>query len=178
MSAILEKRMNQHSPESLLKFLREKNISFEMYTHPPLHTVSDAIRERGNLGGSYVKNLYLRDRKGNMALLVCLNIRDVNLQRLRRGLGYKRLSFASEDRLWQDLGVRPGSVSPLALINAKPNSLRFFADIALKENELTNFHPLTNEMTVQIKYIDWVSLCESWGFTVEWIDFDKLPEEV
>jgi Ala-tRNA(Pro) deacylase len=166
--------MNHKSPAELLAYLDESQITYRLFTHPPLHTVEDAIRERGDLGGSYVKNLYLRDRKGEMALVTCLNIREVDLQRLRRAIQYKRLSFASAEQLWTDLGVKPGSVSPLALINAQPKSLRFFADSALRDQEMTNVHPLTNEMTVQLKWQDWVALCTQWGFEVEWIDFEAL----
>lgn len=174
---VLRKQMNHKSPRELLSYLTENHIEYTLFTHPPLHTVEDALRERGHLGGSYVKNLYLKDRKGKMALVVCLNIREVNLQRLRRAIGYKRMSFASEERLWNDLGVRPGSVSPLALINASSDTLKFFADLSLRNKELTNLHPLTNEMTIQLKCSDWVKLCHSWGFEIEWIDFDTLPEE-
>ena len=169
--------MSHKSPQELLTQLENRGIEHQIFTHPPLHTVEDALRERGDLGGSYVKNLYLRDRKGLMALVVCLNVREVNLQRLRRAIGYRRLSFASAERLLADLGVRPGSVSPLALINASPGSLTLFADRALLEEPLTNLHPLTNEMTVQLRCQDWVKMCQSWGFEVHWIDFNTLPEE-
>ena len=168
--------MDHKSPELLLAYLDECKIDYQLFTHPPLHTVEDALRERGDLGGSYVKNLYLRDRKGDMALITCLNIREVHLQRLRRAIQYKRLSFASAEQLWSDLGVKPGSVSPLALINAQPGALRFFADSALRDQEMTNVHPLTNEMTIQLKWQDWVTLCENWGFQVEWINFEDLAE--
>ena len=169
--------MNFKTPQELLALLTEREIEHKVFHHPPLHTVEDALRERGDLGGAYVKNLYLRDRKGLMALIVCLNTREVNLQRLRRAIGYRRLSFASEEQLLADLGVRSGSVSPLALINAKREGLNFFADQALLEEPLTNLHPLTNEMTVQLKCHDWIALCRAWGFEVEWIDFNALPEE-
>lgn len=169
--------MQPYQPEELLQELDQQHIPYELFHHPPLHTVEDALRLRSNLDGSYVKNLYLRDRKGEMILIVCHHLRTVHLQRLRKALGYKRLSFASTEQLWNDLGVRPGSVSPLALINAVSGSLRFFADQDLQQNTLTNFHPLTNEMTVQIGLKDWVSLCTLWGFPPVWIDFDQLSKE-
>jgi Ala-tRNA(Pro) deacylase len=169
--------MEPKTPQELLSYLQQREIGYHLHTHPPLHTVEDALRERGHLGGSYVKNLYLKDRKGQMALIVCLNIREVNLQKLRRAIGYRRLSLASEETLWRDLGVRPGSVSPLALINASPSTLTLFADQDLLEEDLTNLHPLTNEMTVQLACTDWVKLCIEWGFDIQWIDFNALPEE-
>ena len=169
--------MSHKTAQELLALLVDQGIKHQVFHHPPLHTVEDALRERGDLGGAYVKNLYLKDRKGVMALIVCLNVRDVNLQRLRRAIGYRRLSFASESRLFDDLGVRPGSVSPLALINARPGTLTFFADQALLNEPLTNLHPLTNEMTVQLRCEDWTQLCERWGFNIKWVDFENLPEE-
>ena len=168
--------MTPKSPQELLSILDQKNINYQLFHHPPLYTVEDALRDRGDIEGSYVKNLYLKDRRGEMALVVCLNKREVNLQRLRRGIGYKRLSFASAERLMNDLGVRSGSVSPLALINTQPGTLQLFADQALRGHELTNFHPLTNEMTVQLPLESWVKLCADWGFTTKWINFDLLPD--
>jgi len=169
--------MTPTSPQELLQLLDEQKVNYQLFHHLPLYSVEDALRERGGLGGSYVKNLYLKDRQGRMALVICLNHRDVNLQRLRRGIGYTRLSFASADQLMNDLGVHPGSISPFALINAQPDMLRFFADKTLQKDELTNLHPLTNEMTVQLPLKAWVGLCERWGFKVEWLNFDLLPEE-
>lgn len=169
--------MTHHTPRDLLAHLDESKIDYQLFQHPPLHTVEDALRERGDLEGSYVKNLYLRDRKGRMSLVTCLNRREVNLQRLRREMGLKRLSFASPAELDRDLGVQPGSVSPLALINAQPESLNFYADLALQDQPLTNLHPLTNEMTVQLQWEIWVDLCARWGFKTTWINFDALPEE-
>ena len=173
----MKSNMTPKSPQELLNILDQERIRYQLFHHPPIHTVEDALRERGEIQGSYVKNLYLRDRRGEMLLVVCLNQREVNLQRLRRGIGYKRLSFASAERLMNDLGVRPGSVSPLALINTQPGALNVYADQALRAQTLINFHPLTNEMTVQLPLEDWIRLCEGWGFEIEWINFDRLPEE-
>ena len=169
--------MAHYTPRELLQYMRDLGVEYRLFEHPPLHTVEDALRERGELGGSYVKNLYLRDRAGQMVLITCLSRRDVHLQRLRRKIGLRRLSFASPAQLLADLGVYPGSVSPLALINAEPSALTFYVDCALRDERLTNLHPLTNEMTVQLPLTSWVELCERWGFQVRWIHFDQLQEE-
>ena len=159
------------SAEGLLTWLRDKQVSFVLHHHPPLHSVEDARTMRGDLGGAYVKNLFLRDRSGKLFLLTCLSHQSVNLQWLRREVGCRRLSFVKPDQLWSMLGVRPGSVSPFALINATQGSLIFLADEELKHHDLCNFHPLSNEMTVQIKLDDWVDIVESWGFPPSWIRF-------
>ena len=161
------------SAERLLAWLSDKQVSFTLHHHPPLHSVEDAQELRGDLGGAYVKNLFLKDRSGELFLLTCLSHQTVNLQWLRREIGCRRLSFVKPDQLWSMLGVRPGSISPFALINAPKGSLIFLADEEIKHHDLSNFHPLSNEMTVQIKLDDWVALVENWGFTPSWIRFNQ-----
>ena len=117
-----------------------------------------------------MKNLFLRDRSGDLLLLVCLSERDIDLQALRHLLGYRRLSFAPPEQLWEHLGVRPGSVSPLALINAAPGALTLFADAALLDYPLNNLHPLSNELTAQVPPDGWISLAREWGFEPRWVD--------
>jgi len=167
-----------HTPayhmERLVTELRAQSLIGEVFHHPPLHTVEEARALRGELGGAYVKNLFLRDRSGSLLLLVCLAHREVNLQALRRLLGYRRLSFASPELMWEHLGVRPGSVSPLAVVNAEPGAFTLFADQALRGFELNNFHPLSNEATVQLRPADWEALTSSWGFPPQWVDLDQL----
>ena len=162
------------SAEALIEHLYAEGFIREVHRHPPLHTVEEAKVFRGDMGGAYVKNLFLRDRSGALLLLVCLSDREVNLQALRRLLGYRRLSFASAEQLWQHLGVRPGSVSPLALCNATPGALSFYADSALLDYTLNNFHPLTNEATVQLTPSAWGGLVSAWGFTPQWVDLSEL----
>jgi Ala-tRNA(Pro) deacylase len=160
-------------PKQLIDWMRARQVDYKLHHHPPLRTVEEAERLRGDLGGTYVKNLFLRDRKKNFFLLICLSSRVIDLQWLRRRWGCPRLSFASREALWSHLGVRPGSVSPLALINAEPKALTFYADEALLRGELTNLHPLSNEMTAQLSPDAWVSAVTGWGFTPRWIQFDE-----
>jgi|LauGreDrversion4_2_1035121.scaffolds.fasta_scaffold426641_2 Ala-tRNA(Pro) deacylase len=163
----------RRSPEEVLALLRARGALHAVHSHPPLHTVEDARRLRGDLEGAFVKNLFLRDRSGDLLLLVCLSERDIDLQALRHLLGYRRLSFASPEQLWEHLGVRPGSVSPLALINATPGALTLFADEALRASPLNNLHPLTNELTAQVSPEGWVSLAREWGFEPRWVNLDR-----
>jgi len=164
-------------PEELIEWMRARQIGFTLHHHPPLRTVEEADRLRGDLGGTYVKNLFLRDRKKNFFLLICLSSRVIDLQWLRRQWACPRLSFASPEALWTHLGVRPGSVSPLALINAGSKALTFYADEALLRGELTNLHPLSNEMTAQLSPSAWVKAVREWGFSPRWIQFDENVRE-
>ena len=168
-----EERTPRWGAEELIEHLTAEGLITEVHRHPPLHTVEEAKVLRGDLGGAYVKNLFLRDRSGELLLLVCLSDREVNLQSLRHLLGYRRLSFASAEQLWEHLGVRPGSVSPLALCNATPGALSFYADSALRDYALNNFHPLSNEATVQLSPSAWGGLVSTWGFSTRWVDLSE-----
>ena len=82
-----------------------------------MFTVEEAKRLRGELPGGHTKNLFLRNKKGRMWLVVCLEDREIDLKALGEQLESGRLSFASADRLMTYLGVVPGAVTPFAALN-------------------------------------------------------------
>lgn len=138
------------SPDTLLARLDELGIAYDLHTHPPLFTVEDSKALRGDLPGGHCKNLFLRDRKGAMWLVVCLEDRRIDLKALGALLGGVRLSFGSPDRLMRTLGVIPGAVSPFALINDTEMSVTVILDAEMMDLSPLNFHPLSNEMTVAV----------------------------
>jgi Ala-tRNA(Pro) deacylase len=166
----------EHIPKfntnSLLEYLDQQQLNYQLHIHPPLHSVDDALAYRGDLEGTYVKNLFLQDRDENLYLLTCVNTREIDLQQLRQKINCRRLSFASAEKMWLHLGVKPGSVSPLALLNANPTHLSFYVDQALQKDRINNFHPLNNEMTIQLEHNAWVKLLQSHGFHIQFIDLD------
>ena len=95
--------------------------------------------------------------------------------RKRRGwIGSARLSFGSEERLWEALGVRPGSVTALALVNDPEQSVRFVLDAALMAHDSVNFHPLVNTATTQLSREAFLRFLASLGRTPVIVDFDGL----
>ena len=104
------------APEQLLQRFKDLGIETVTHEHPPLMTVEDSKRLRGDLPGGHCKNLFLKDRKDRYWLVVTSEDRKVDLKALDKLLG-TRLSFASAERLWQVLGIRPGAVTPFALVN-------------------------------------------------------------
>ena len=105
------------SPQQLFARLAELGIAQRTVEHPAVFTVEEAKALRGDLPGHHVKNLFLRNKKEEMWLVVALEDRAIDLKRLGEVLGAGRLSFGSAERLKRHLGVEPGSVTPLALIN-------------------------------------------------------------
>lgn len=141
-------------PEALLDKLTSLNIDFTIHRHPPLRTVEDAKALRGDMIGAHIKNLYLRDRKKHNFLLVVQEDQLIDLKALGAQIGSDRLSFGSADRLFEFLGVRPGAVSPFALINDPDQRVKLILDAELVNQPCLYAHPLVNDMTLGIKGAD------------------------
>ena len=139
------------SSHLLLKKLDELKISYTKYRHPPLFTVEDAKNYQKDMVGLHVKNLFLRDKKKNNFLFVAEQDSIIDLKSLHQKIGSARLSFGRPDRLMQFLGVKPGAVSPLALINDISNSVTLFFESSLESENALHFHPLVNDATIGIK---------------------------
>ncbi len=162
------------SPEDLFAFLDELTISTTTVTHPPLHTVEESKALRGDLPGAHIKNLFLKDKKGRLFLLTCLENRTVDMKSMHKVLSSARLSFGKPDLLWETLGVRPGAVTPFSLINDRENEKKvtFALDAALKESDVIHAHPLHNEATTAISSDDLMKFIAACGHSALMMDFD------
>lgn len=160
-----------HSPQQLFDRLHQLGIAHRTVEHPPVFTVEEAKALRGDLPGHHIKNLFLRNKKEEMWLVVALEDRAVDLRRLGERLGAGRLSFGSPDRLKRHLGVEPGSVTPLALINDEPHLVRLALDRALSDGGQVNAHPLVNTMTTALAGPDLLRFFEATGHVPVWLDF-------
>ena len=157
-------------PEDLLRRLDELDIPHQTATHAPVFTVEEAKAVRDDLPGGHTKNLFLRNKKGDMWLVVCQEDRLVDLKALARHLGAGRFSFSSADRLRRFLGVEPGAVSPFAVINDKLARVKVVVDLAVLGYERVNFHPLDNSMTTAIAGDDLMKFLRAEGHAPEVTD--------
>ena len=138
------------TPEALITALGDAGIEFSVYEHPPLRTVEESKGHRGDMVGTHVKNLYLRDRKKRNFLVVAQEDREIDLKALQDKIGADRLSFGSAHRLFEFLGVRPGAVSPFTVINDTEHRVRLALDRSLMEADMLYFHPLVNDVTLGV----------------------------
>ena len=159
-----------HTPDQLFTRLDALGIAHRTVTHPPVFTVEEAKALRGTLPGAHIKNLFLRNKKEEMWLVVALEDRQVDLKRLGEVLGAGRLSFGSPERLGRHLGVEPGSVTPLSLINDEAHAVRLALDRAI-EGDLVNVHPLVNTMTTALAAADLLRFFAATGHAPYWLDF-------
>jgi len=162
-------------PQALLARLEALGIETRTVTHPPVYTVEEAKALRGELPGAHIKNLFLRNKKGAMWLVVCLEDRRIDLKALGTALSAGRFSFGSAGRLMTYLGVRPGAVTPFAAINDTQGAVRVVLDRALLDATCINAHPLVNDMTTAITPGDLIRFLEDTGHPPQILDFDTLP---
>jgi Ala-tRNA(Pro) deacylase len=138
-------------------------IATETRDHAPVFTVEESRAMRGEIPGAHCKNLFLKDKNGSLWLIVCLEDTRVDLKALPTKIGSGRLSFGRPEVLRQVLGVDPGSVSPFALINARPGSVNVVLEEAMMRHESLNYHPLENSATTTISSADLLKFIRSCG---------------
>jgi len=145
-------------------------IEYEVFEHPPVFTAEEAAVHWGSIPGAAVKNLFLRNKKGDRHYLVILGIdKQADLRQLVKLIGDDRLSFGSPERLNKYLGVTPGSVSPLGLVHDAGHSVRVIVDSDLRSAGRLIFHPNDNTASLTISGEDFVRFLERQGNSVSWI---------
>ena len=141
--------------------LNKLKCDYFIHEHQALKTVADSKILRGIMKGGHSKNLFLRDKKKNNFLITTNEDQKIDLKNLEKKLGTSRLSFGSPDRLYEFLGVKPGSVSPFALINDNKKRVSFYIDKNLLNEIILNFHPLTHNLTISLKTKDFEKFLQS-----------------
>jgi Ala-tRNA(Pro) deacylase len=154
------------TPEQLLARLEALGISCTTTRHPPAFTVEQGNEVWGDIPGVHCKNLFLKDAKGKMWLVVAPAEHRIDLKKLPEAMGSARLSFGSADRLVRTLGIQPGSVTPFALVNDPEHKVTVVLDAWMMDQPLLNYHPLTNEATTTISNADFRLFLKSCGHEV------------
>ena len=162
------------SPDALLARLAELGIAVSSYSHPPVFTVEEAKALRGEHKGGHIKNLFLRNKKGAMWLVTCLEDRTIDLKALGQALGAGRFSFGSAERLMTYLGVLPGAVTPFAVINDTGGKVQVVLDAALLDCDPINAHPLVNDRTAAVSPGDLVRFLEAVGHPPRILDLGGI----
>ncbi len=148
---------------AVYKILQDLGITFKEYQHPAVFTCEEAEKYRnGNMEGAKIKNLFLRNKKGNKHyLLITSAFKSIDLKVVGETIGEKKIGFASADRMKKYLGLTPGSVSPFGLINDKSKEVIVILDKKILADDILNFHPNINTATIGIskedffKFLEW-----------------------
>jgi Ala-tRNA(Pro) deacylase len=152
------------SRENLFAFLDRHGIATRTVEHPALHTVEESQALRGAIPGAHTKNLFVKDKKGTLFLIVAEETRVIDLKTLHKAIGAQgRLSFANADQMLNLLGVAPGSVTAFGVVNDEDGEVRVVLDAGLLAHDMLNCHPLTNTATTTIARDDLLAFFAATG---------------
>jgi len=165
------------SPEALMDRLKDMGIAFSYCEHVAVFTVAESEAVDKDIPGTHCRNLFLRDDKKKNFLLCLQNATEVDIKKLPALIDSKKLSFGSADRLWEYLGVRPGSVCPYSIVNDTGGQVKICLDKSMMDHETLNFHPLLNTMTIGVKPADLVRFIESTGHEAHIVDFSAAAPD-
>ncbi len=149
--------------EDLYARLKSLGIETKTKNHAAVYTVEEARALRGEIPGGHCKNLFLKDDKGNVWLIVCLEESQIDLKTAPAKIGSRRLTFGKPELLMEVLGVEPGSVTPFGLINDSANRVNVVLEAGMMAHEFVNYHPLVNTATTTIRSQDLVKFIRSCG---------------
>ncbi len=147
----------------LAKCLQELGIATRTVEHPPLFTVEQSRQLRGEIPGGHTKNLFLKDKKDQVFLVVAEEDAEIDMKSLHKRIGSARLSFGKPELLAELFGVVPGSVTPFGAINDAGRRVTVILDAELMRHDRLNFHPLENTATTTIASGDLLSFLRHTG---------------
>jgi Ala-tRNA(Pro) deacylase len=152
------------TPEDLFAYLERLAIPFQTVEHPPLFTVEESTALRGDITGGHAKNLFVKDKKSRIFILVVGEDAEVDLKRVHEKIGAQgRVSFVNAEALEAVWGVKPGAVTPFGAINDEEGRVTVVLDAGLMAHERVNFHPLVNTMTTGLASADLVKFLRATG---------------
>jgi Ala-tRNA(Pro) deacylase len=158
----------------MLACLDGMGLSHATLDHEPVFSVGEGEAIKASLPGGHSKNLFLKDAKGRLWLISALGETRIDLKRLHPVIGSARLSFGSAELMEAVLGVTPGSVTALALVNDRDHQVTFVLDAALAAADPVNFHPLTNTATTALSQADFRRFLTALGREPILVDFEQM----
>lgn len=165
-------------PQKVFKRLDDLKIEYQNFEHEAVFSVGEAEYTKDMIGGSHTRNLFLRDKKKKTFLITALDDTPIDLKKLSDVLGVGRFSFGSPERLEEMLGVRPGSVTPFAIINDPEQKVQMVLDKDMMKAQWVNYHPLINTMSTKLRPDDLIRYIDSCGHRPIILDMKQVaPDE-
>lgn len=157
--------------QEVYEFLQAKGVTYEVTEHKAVYNMDELAKVELPYPEADAKNLFVRDdKKSSYYLITVRGSKRVDLQEFRKAYGTRRLSFASAEDLVRLLGLFPGSVTPLGLLNNTEKNVKLFLDSDFGEDDLIGVHPNENTATVWLKAGDLVRLVREHGNEVEAVE--------
>ena len=148
----------------LATWLCDHNIHYTLHTHPAVFTVPEAKIHSGYIKGAHCKNLVLKNKKSGQLYLVTIPYdKSLDLKLFRKMISAPKVRFADQQDLSEVLGLTPGAVSPLGLINDHENKVIFWIEKEIWTADMICCHPNINTETLQIPRDDFHEVIKSTG---------------
>ncbi|NDK09220.1 prolyl-tRNA synthetase associated domain-containing protein [Candidatus Gracilibacteria bacterium] len=136
----------------IFDILNQLNIAYMNYEHEAVFSCDDA--KGVDIPGVRVKSLLLRNKKGNNYYMVVIpDYKQLDTNIVRAIFEDSKMSFASPERMLEKIGLKPGSVSPFALIHNTDKDIKLVIDADLREKQV-GFHPLQNDNTLVLNMME------------------------
>lgn len=159
--------------DSLKKWLENNNIHYILHIHPAVFTVPEAKIHCGHIPGTHCKNLFLKNKKsGQLYLITIPHEKRLDLNQFRKMIGAPKIRFAGPKELLETLGITPGAVSPIGLVNDTSNQVIFLIDEPVWNAKEICCHPNINTETLQIPGEEFRKLIKATGTSME---IKRLP---
>ena len=154
------------TPAELFQFLDSLGIRHSTKYHPPVFSVAESESLRDEIPGGHTKNLFLKDKKDRYFLLTVDEHATVDLKTVHQIVGgASKFSFGKPEKLMEYLGVIPGAVTALGIVNDTNKDVTIVLDADLMKNDVVNCHPLSNDATTSISSSDLIRFVEATGHT-------------
>jgi Ala-tRNA(Pro) deacylase len=177
---VSEKDVTLPSPDrreaALYQKLRALGIAWNGYVHKPVFTVGEASEVNALQPGGHTKNLFLKDKRGGLWLVVLRDDFRLDLNGLSRKIGAPRFSFGSGELLEATLGVPPGSVTPFALMNDTAGRVSVVLDQDMLAFDPLNFHPMRNDRTIAVSPSDLLRFIADCGHAPQIVNLPETPK--
>ena len=158
----------------LFAFLDSLGVAHSTLDHRAVFRVGEGDEIKAALPGGHTKNLFLKDHKGQLWLISALGHTVIDLKAAWKVIGAGRFSFGPEALMLETLGVTPGSVTALGLINDVEHRVRFVLDAALAKADPLNFHPLTNTATTTLSQAGFRRFLQGLDVEPLIVDFERM----
>lgn len=151
--------------QQIYDYLQENSIWHEITEHKAVYNMAELAEVPCPYPEADAKNLFVRDdKKQNYYLITVKGEKRVNLKAFRKAQSTRNLSFASAEDLMERLGLIPGAVTPLGVLNDETRSVKVFLDQDfLQEPGLVGVHPNENTATVWLKAEDLIRIIREHG---------------
>ena len=158
--------------EKVYNYLNENKVKiYSVYEHRAVYTMEEAQDLTVPLEGTDCKNLFLKAKKEERYFLISvIGEKRVDLKKLTKTLGVKKLNFAREEKLIELLGVEAGAVTPMGLINDMKGIVEYYIDEEFQKSEKICVHPNCNMATMTLEMSEFIKYLASLGREIRWIE--------